>query len=106
MKRTLALLMAIISCVCIAGCSGDDGYSPDTWYQHEEISALQFQNCVIKDAFARNSGGIMVQYSPVCGECLELGLSDMGVVGVDAPIIKTHYCDCGAQTTVMLKMSV
>ncbi len=82
----------------------------DTWYVYEPLDLLKFQNCVIYNATAVGSKGIVVQYFSVCKECHMIesngeGLPRAAVPGLNTPIQKMYHCsNCGETTVVRLEI--
>lgn len=79
-----------------------DGIEPNQWYHNDLVN---FQNCIINSSTVKNSGGVFVNYSPVCSECGQTAtISSMAVVSQEESLLKGYYCDCGAQTAVRISV--
>lgn len=82
----------------------------DTWYVYKPLDLLKFQNCVVYQATAVGSKGIVVQYFSVCKKCHGIETNGEGLIrsaapGPNYPIQKMYHCDnCGESTIVRLEI--
>lgn len=82
----------------------------DTWYVYKPLDLLKFQNCVVYQATAVGSKGIVVQYFSVSKKCHKIETNGEGLIrsaapGPNYPIQKTYHCDnCGESTIVRLEI--
>lgn len=78
------------------------------WRVHTELSALQFQNASVSNAFVSGGGrAVMLTYWPVCADCRVVGQMSMAAPEIDYPVMKTYYCDyCGSRTTLQFRIVI
>lgn len=81
-------------------------FCSDSWYTYTDLDILHVQNCMVADAFVRNTGGVCATYYPICKKCDILSnLPAIATVSFNSPVAKEYYCDeCGASTLVQLEV--
>ncbi len=115
-KYPFLLLMIVGIIFSVTGCftgesidtvaNDSDGITPNHWYHYSPLPMVNFQNCMVSDAVIRNAGGVFVTYYPVCMECHDVGTIGTAIVSEEESYMKTHYCDCGELTGVIIKIII
>ena len=107
MKKVISILLISVCILStLSGCcfpaDDDSTLKADQWYHNDLVN---YQNCVITDSFARNSGGVFVRYIPTCRECHEpQSYASAAIVSQSEDYLKTYYCDCGERTTIRISI--
>lgn len=108
MKKFICLFLVLLLTFFVCGCKGSEKNSEklkaDHWYHYKELDIVNVQNCLVSDAYIKKSGEVSVMYYPVCKSCEETGNLSLASASQNKPLIKTHYCNCGAKTTIKIKI--
>ncbi|GEM_PF-3900286 len=103
------LLLAVLkNCGNSTISESSGGIRANSWYTYKELDILKVQNCLVHNAGLFSNNVVSVSYYPVCRSCHTVSQSlEISSASPNYPKTKSYYCDeCGANTTVKLKVEV
>lgn len=104
----ILLLVILKNCGSSALSDSSGGITANSWYTYTDLNILKVQNCLVSSAGLFSHNVVSVSYYPVCRSCHTVSQSlEISSASPNYPKTKSYYCDeCGANTTVKLKVEV